>query len=101
MCDSEYPDTNAFALGPNPILDPNFSKVKAFENNEYVLWLRGCWETRYKSSIPSDTLMVYVFDENVLENTPWDTVVENNLVLKRYDLSLPDIVNNNWSVTYP
>ena len=49
----------------------------------------------------TDTLTVFVFDAQVLETTPWDTVKAKYLVLKRYDLSLDDLNKLNWEITYP
>ena len=99
----DYPDTLAISSDANPILDPNFSKVGANETNENVLWRRDCFETVFinGTTIPSDTLMVYVFDANVLETTPWETVISDNLILKRYDLSLDDLKNMDWTINYP
>lgn len=97
----EYPDTMAFRTGPNPILDPNFTKVLPKETNTQVLWSRDCIELAFKDLIPSDTLMIYVFDGQILDTTPWDIVKENHLVLKRYDLSLKDLRRLGWIITYP
>lgn len=97
----DYPDTIISAGIPNPILDPNFSKVQPNETNNQVLWDRDCIESAYTYSIPSDTLMVYVFDATVLETTPWETVISDNLVLKRYDLSLEDLQNSDFTILYP
>ena len=97
----EFPDTMIFKTQPNPLLDPNFTKVLPKESNTQVLWHRGCIELAFKDLIPSDTLMVYIFDSKVLKNTPWETVKANYLILKRYDLSLQDLKNTNWTITYP
>ena len=96
-----YPDTISFAGMPNPILDPNFSKVEANESNSQALWKRDCLEYLFEDLIPSDTLMVYVFDADVLETTPWETVISDNLILKRYDLTLEDLQNSDWTISYP
>jgi hypothetical protein len=97
----EYPDTLAYRFNPNPILDPTHSEVLPNEENTQVLWSRDCIELAFKDLIPSDTLMVFIFDGQVLENTPWDTIISNYLVLKRYDLSLQDLEQMNWTVEYP
>jgi hypothetical protein len=62
-----------------------------------------CWESSFNdiNEIPSDTLMVYIFDEEVLKNNSWGVVVENYMILQRYDLSLPDLQKLNWHVFYP
>jgi hypothetical protein len=43
----------------------------------------------------------FIFDKQTVVEQPWDTIVENNLVLKRYDLSLQDLESMNWTITYP
>jgi len=98
---SQYPDTSTFVGIPNPVLDPNFTKVLPNESNTQALWRKDCIELAFKNLIPSDTLMVYVFDSEILESTPWETVKANYLILKRYDLSLQDLKNANWTITYP
>lgn len=97
----DYPDTLAIVTDANPLLDTNYSKVEANENNNQVLRIRDCYEYWYKDILPSDTLMVYVFDADVLETTPWETVISDNLILKRYDLSLEDLQNSDWTISYP
>ena len=49
----------------------------------------------------TDTLSVFIFDAQVLESTPWDTVKARHLVLRRYDLSLDDLNKLNWIIIYP
>ena len=49
----------------------------------------------------SDTLFLFIFDANVIENTPWEVVARDYLVLRRYDLTLEDLRRLNWQVTYP
>ena len=47
---------------------------------------------------PIDTLMVFVFDAELLETNPSN--VEEALLL-RYDLSLKDLQRFNWTLSYP
>jgi len=55
----------------------------------------------YETMLEDDTLMVYVFDAAVVESTPWDTIKAIYMVLKRYDLSLQDLEEMNWTVSHP
>ena len=48
----------------------------------------------------SSVIMVYVFDGTTLETSKWQTVKDNNLVLKRYDLTLEDLEGMNWEIIY-
>ena len=65
------------------------------------MWSGICFEKVFKNENFSDTVYVYVFDAAVVDNTSWDIVAKDYLVLKRYDLSLEDLQRLNWQVTYP
>jgi hypothetical protein len=93
-----YPDTtiqfqDLTEGGSKFIVNPNSS-------NETALAIRTMWEVRLDHPI-QDTLMVFVFNAEVLESTPWDTVKANYIVLKRYDLSLEDLQDMDWKIIYP
>ena len=90
-----------FQYGPNPILDPCIRKIIQHKRSDLPLKGRECIENDFEYFIASDTLIVYVIDTAILESTPWDTVIKNYLVLKRYDLSLLDFHSLNWEITYP
>jgi hypothetical protein len=81
----------------NPIFYSQINKVEAhsIQKNYYGAPSTGLFDNKV------DTLSVYIFDAQVLETTPWDTVKANYLVLKRYDLSLDDLNRLNWIITYP
>jgi len=91
-----YPDT--LTLYPNPTLDPTSSYIekKTYKNEIY----RSCIEGSINSS-EGNKIMYFIYDYSLLNSTPWDTVIKNYMVLKRYDLSLEDIQNMNWTITYP
>lgn len=94
-----YPDTT-FARGefPNPIVS-ELNRILPHETNTMALAARYGFEEEFKYSY--DTLMIFVFDGQVLKTTPWETVQQDYIVLKRYDLSLEDIKRMNWTITYP
>jgi hypothetical protein len=85
--------------------DPRFNnESKSFPNttNESALKFGNakpqCGEDKFDSA---PKLYVFVFDNQVLEANSWDDVKANNLYLKRYDLTLQDLKNSNWTITYP
>jgi len=53
------------------------------------------------NEIPSDTLSIYFFDNDTLENFSWETICDEYKVLKRYDLSLKDIQLLDYEIPYP
>ena len=101
-----YPNTDAYKNIPDPS-NSGYSKVLAHEssqghnNSETALPSFGtCYEAIYASQIESDTMMMYIFDGPTLETKGWDYIKENDLVLKRYDLTLKDLDSLNWTITY-
>ncbi|MDR0872653.1 MAG: hypothetical protein LBN27_04180 [Prevotellaceae bacterium] len=97
----EYPDTIVGTPAPTYWQ----KKVVSGETNTYALNLFDIsWETQFRGKgIPSDTLMVFVFDANKLDSLYKESssVDVFSTLLKRYDLSLQDLQQVNWVLTYP
>lgn len=55
----------------------------------------------YFKSVLSDTMEIFIFDANIVQTTPWDTVLAKYLILKRYDLTLDSIKKMHGIITYP
>ena len=95
-----YPDTESYKNYPDPLNNVSTTKVEANKIAQNVLPSFGnCYEGIY-TNIQSGIMMVYVFDGTILEEQGWDYIKENNLVLKRYNLTLQDLENMNWTITY-
>jgi len=60
-----------------------------------------CIEDNFKNESFLDTISVYVFDAELIENIEWEVVARDYLVLKRYDLSWSDLKRLDWRITYP
>ena len=101
--DTHYPDTLYFGHYSGITSNAFANKILAKSSSDRPLQNKDCWESdfNYGVQIPSDTIMVYVFDAGVLEKEDWETVVHDYMVLKRYDLSLDDLKRMNWTITYP
>ena len=87
-----YPDTNL--SNPKPLL----SEIKP---NDYIfIDSRKKWEEVF-SEAPKDTLSFYNISSDTLSTYSWDIIISRYNILKRYDLSLQDLQNLNWRITYP
>lgn len=91
----DYPDTTINFS--NLALAGNFYKVSANSSDD-PLRIKDTYEGRFEQC---EKLIVFVFDSQVLESTPWDTIKVKYLILMRYDLSLADLQKLNWTITYP
>ncbi len=50
----------------------------------------------------SNKLMyVFIFDAQIIETIPWDTVKQNYMLLKRYSLTKAQLDSANWIINYP
>lgn len=94
-----YPDTLALRGVPSSS-EPSIYKVERHKSNTTALWQRTFWEVIFRDGrrIPSDTLMIFVMDAELLESK--NTHI-NNAIIQRYDLSLQDLQQINWTLTYP
>jgi hypothetical protein len=93
-----YPDTLGDVGGLTS--QPQIYKVESHTRNRSALRDQSSWEDifRAKWRIPSDTLMVFIMDAELLES---NTIHVNNTIIQRYDLSLQDLQYVNWTLTYP
>ena len=90
-----YPDTSLNHMA-NPTYNSQINKVEAHSVQKDYYGVPSQAFFKY-----IDTLSVFIFDAQVLENTPWDSVQARYIVLRRYDLSLDDLNKMNWIITYP
>jgi hypothetical protein len=93
-----YPDTLGDVGGLTS--QPQIYKVESYAKNRRALGDQEFWEVIFRDGrrIPSDTLMVFIMDAELLES---HTTHVNNTIIRRYDLSLQDLQHVNWTLTYP
>lgn len=88
-----YPDTLL------PYSRPYFKEIRP---DERIKWeSHGKWEDLIINQLPADTLSIYLFDSDTVNTCGWVEVAKDYKVLKRYDLSVDDLIKTNWTVTYP
>ncbi len=49
----------------------------------------------------SDAILLYIFDADVIEKQPWDSVVKYYKILKRYQISEQQINSSKLIINYP
>lgn len=96
-----YPDTLLKWSGEAIASQPYQYKVDSnMENTIALSPNRGFYEEYFGIGeyIPSDTLIVFVFDGKQLESNPVDA---DKAIIQYYYLSLADLKYLNWTLTYP
>ncbi len=93
-----YPDTSLYGRGTGPRVYAFQYKVGASSSNRFNI--KSSWENLF-SELPQDTLMVFIFDANILELRGWEYAQKNYQILQRYDLSIEDLNRIDFNITYP
>lgn len=50
--------------------------------------------------VRNPTLQIFIFDSDVIEKTPWDTIVKYNMFLKRYQFTEAELAKMNYDIIY-
>ena len=48
-----------------------------------------------------DEIHLFIFDVQVLDTVPWDTIRKHEMYLTRIDLTKEKLDSLNWTITYP
>lgn len=91
-----YPDTSII-VATNPFDE----RVMQFAIKPYSTYKKGDNWKSYLSISKSEVMTILLFDKAVVENTPWKTIREDYMVLKRYEYTLKQLDSLNWTITYP
>ena len=87
-----YPDTSLNKIIDTPKYNEyNISKINANDVGYVRVGVFGI----------SQITQMFVFDAYVVENEPWDSILIHNKVLKRYQLSVSDLKERNWTIKFP
>jgi hypothetical protein len=89
---TNYPDTTI------PINLPRLLGIKPFDYT--VIDSKQKWE-EVIAEIPGRKLSIFVLSSDTVNTYSWDVIRTQYKILKRYDLSLQDLQNSNWTITYP
>lgn len=81
----------------NPALSKLNFYCAAKESN--IIWTRSTFEGDFNRG--AKYLQIIIFDEDVIYTVPFDTVRKYDMTLKRYNLTLENLQDLNWTVYYP
>ena len=87
-----YPDTLL------PITKPFYGASRP--NDFAYIDSKADWPDVF-TKLPKDTLSIFILNSDTVITYNWDIIRSQYKILKRYDLSLQDLKNRNFVVTYP
>ena len=62
-----------------------------------VFFYKGSFK---ESLLDGSILYIWLFDREVIDNTPWKEVVANEMYLIRYELTIQNLEAMNWEIVY-
>ena len=87
-----FPDTSLQKIG----------NVPGDSGNKSHKILSGEQKTMMAAALTvNSTIQLFIFDADVIEKNPWDSIVAHRMVLKRYQFTESDMEKMNWTITYP
>ena len=86
---------------PDTTIPDTYNKIKGVSSGSKASYdSYKKWEDVF-DKLPSDTLSIFIFSDNTISNYDWQIIRTNYMILKRYDISLDDLENQKWIITYP
>jgi hypothetical protein len=87
-----YPDTSILTIQVVPGDNGNIShKIKSGEQKTIMAEVFSL----------KPTMQFFIFDADVIESTPWDSIAVHSMLLKRFQYTVSDMEKCNWTITYP
>lgn len=86
-----YPDTGLTKIEDYPGNNGSIAyKVKSGEKTTLAA----------ANFVYNPTMQLFIFDADLIENNPWDSIVKYNMILKRYQYTESDMEKCNWTISY-
>jgi hypothetical protein len=86
---------------PDTILTTTKPSLLSVSPNDYNnLRSSIIWEEIVKEQ-PEGKLSIYFFNSDTINSYDWAQIKDGNRVMKRIDLSVEELENMNWTITYP
>ena len=86
---------------PDTLIYNNYNELCGIKENSYVTYDVKTKLDEYFENLPSDTLSIFFFSMDTINQYGWDIVKKEYKILKRYDISYEDVKNSEWTVSYP
>ncbi|MFN3557404.1 MAG: hypothetical protein ACK4VN_15710 [Bacteroidales bacterium] len=86
ILDQDAPELNAIMVPPKSS-GKHYSSIK--------------WEDRISMLNSHNTIMVFIISYDTILRYPWSQIQMDYYILHRYDLTVYDLENLNWTIVYP
>jgi hypothetical protein len=83
--------------------DTSLNGIKEFiptKNSAYQIFPGRVQSQSLSVFTRNPTAQIFIFDADVIEKTPWDTIVKYNMFLKRYEFTESALQKMGYEITY-
>jgi len=94
---NNYPDTSIDVISESILKGYNAFYVRMFEEKT-IEGVAYCDENIWNTYVPNDTLIIYIFDKNLVDRTTFDTIVDNYMIYKRYNITFEELILHKCKV---
>ncbi len=107
-----YPDTGLPEISPILKGEVEINHKKQSINNfdgyhqgikpydTLVLRYMGDFEQSVKDN-PHKKLLIFIYDTDTIQKYTWEEVRKENKIMKRYELTVQELKQSNWTIIYP
>jgi hypothetical protein len=95
----DYPDTALLFTNKEKILANDSIYYVGSFNSKRLFYIDLCKIETWKRLVKSDTIQIFVFDENTVKEKSWNEIVSGKLYLRRLIYTYNDIINNGCKIT--
>ena len=95
----DYPDTGLLFTSKEKILANDSIYYVGSSNSKRLFYIDLCKIETWRRLVKSDTIQVFVFDEKVLKERPWNEIVAGKLYLRRLTYTYKDVVDKGCKIT--
>ena len=86
---------------PDTIIPDQYNSVSSIRAKDYTpLDSKQEWSTEFAKT-KAGKLSFFFFNPDTITNYGWEKVRSDYKILKRKEVTLQDVQNNQWTVTYP
>lgn len=99
--DGRSPFKNSFKIeNGDTIWDESSNIIFPSSSKSPAIIGRNGWEDFINEDCEDSKLRIFVFEKNLIDRVPWDTIVTRQYFSKKYEFNVQDLEKLNWRVEY-
>jgi len=98
---SRSPFLNAFKINQSDTIWDESSNLLLSDSSKFLTIIgKHAWEDYINKRCRDSTLRIFIFNKELIEKVPWDTIVSKQLYTRKLTYKVKDLKKLNWRVEY-